>query len=106
MDNRTFPQQASDWVTAFSGSWSFIFWSSVLLGIWIWLNVSKTVVFDEYPFILLNLGLTIVSTFQSPLILMSNNRMSEVDRERVAEIVQKLDEISEAQKKILRASRS
>ena len=106
MDNRTFPQQMSDWVTAFSGSWSFIFWSLVLLVFWIWLNVSKTFVFDEYPFILLNLGLTIVSTFQSPLILMSNNRMSEVDRERVAEIVQKLNEITEAQKKILRASRS
>ena len=105
MDNRTFSQQASDWVTAFSGSWSFIFWSTVVLVVWIWLNVSKTVVFDEYPFILLNLGLTVVSTFQSPLILMSNNRMSEVDRERVAEIVQKLDEIAETQKRILRASR-
>ncbi len=51
--------------------------------------------FDPYPYILLNLFLTVVSTFQSPLIMMSQNRQMERDREAVAGLHRKLDAIME-----------
>lgn len=49
--------------------------------------------FDAYPYILLNLFLTVVSTFQSPLIMMSQNRQMERDREAVQGLHAKMDEI-------------
>ena len=59
------------------------------------MNVAKLVSFDPYPFLFLNWILTVVSTMQSPLIMMSNNRQNDLDRERVDLVVQKLDEILE-----------
>lgn len=50
-------------------------------------------VFDPYPYILLNLFLTVVSTFQSPLIMMSQNRQMERDRDAVLGLHAKLDEL-------------
>jgi uncharacterized membrane protein len=51
--------------------------------------------FDEYPFILLNLFLTVISTMQSPIIMMSQNRQVERDRENVNGLHAKLDRILE-----------
>ncbi len=47
--------------------------------------------FDPYPYILFNLVLTIVSTFQGPLIMMSQNRQLDRDREAVTGLHAKLD---------------
>lgn len=91
---RTFGQRSADWVTEFSGSWPFILWSVVLGVLWVLLNISKVFVFDPYPFLFLNWVLTVISTLQSPLIMLSQNRQNETDRERVEMIVQKLDAIS------------
>jgi uncharacterized membrane protein len=90
---RTLGQRAADWVTEFSGSWPFILWSTLLGAIWIVVNVTRLVVFDPYPFLFLNWVLTVISTLQSPLIMLSNNRQNDRDRENVQEILAKLDEV-------------
>lgn len=90
-------QRAADIVTEFCGSWTFIIVFSGLTFGWIALNSALILfgVFDPYPFILLNLALTVVSTFQSPLIMMSQNRQMERDRDAVQGLHAKLDELKE-----------
>src|SRR6202012_5130747 len=63
-------QRAADVVTEFFGSWTFVIVFSVLTFGWIDANSLPlfTPVWDPYPYILLNLALTVISTFQSPLI--------------------------------------
>jgi uncharacterized membrane protein len=81
---RTFGQKIADHVADFGGSWTFIisFLSFILL--WICLNVIflANSEFDPYPFILLNLILSCVAALQAPVIMMSQNRQEEKDRER------------------------
>jgi uncharacterized membrane protein len=93
-------QRAADAVTEFCGSWTFIIVFSLITGGWIVLNSVLILagVFDPYPYILLNLILTVVSTFQSPLIMMSQNRQMERDREAVCGIHAKLDVLKEMMK--------
>lgn len=74
-------QRASDAVTIFSGSWKFIIGLSVLSVIWVWWNRGDRA-FDPYPWLMFNSILTVVSTFQSPLIMMSQNR--QIDRDKQA----------------------
>jgi uncharacterized membrane protein len=89
----SFAQRAADHVTAFCGSWAFIFIFSGLTIGWIALNTALLLFgeFDPYPFIFFNLVLTVVSTFQGPLIMMSQNRQMERDREAVQGLHAKLD---------------
>jgi uncharacterized membrane protein len=86
-------QRAADAVTEFCGSWTFIIAFSILTAGWIGVNSALILarVFDPYPYILLNLILTVVSTFQSPLIMMSQNRQMERDRDAVQGLHAKLD---------------
>lgn len=77
-------QRAADAVTQFCGSWMFILIGSVATAGWIVYNRGNKT-FDPYPYILFNLVLTIVSTFQSPLIMMSQNRQIERDKIAAAE---------------------
>lgn len=86
-------QRAADVVTEFCGSWTFIVSFSLITLGWMALNSVLILfgVFDPYPYILLNLFLTVVSTFQSPLIMMSQNRQMERDREAVQGLHAKLD---------------
>lgn len=95
-DNRTRAQRWSDNIAEFCGSWGFVFWFSFGIFIWVLLNTCMLLFgkFDEYPFILLNLFLTIVSTMQSPIIMMSQNRQVERDRDNVNAIHAKLDKLS------------
>jgi uncharacterized membrane protein len=88
-------QRAADVVTEFCGSWPFIVWGALLVGGWIVINTCWAIwgAFDPYPFMLGNLALTIISTFQSPLIMMSQNRQMERDREAVQGLHAKLDEL-------------
>ena len=90
-------QRAADAVTEFCGSWTFIFAFSALTAGWIVLNTALLLIWrwDPYPFILFNLVLTVVSTFQSPLIMMSQNRQIERDREIVQGLHAKLDAMAE-----------
>lgn len=76
-------QRIADKVASFGGSWSFIITFLVILVCWIIVNVilaSKA--FDPYPFILLNLMLSCIAALQAPVIMMSQNRQEEKDRQR------------------------
>lgn len=89
-------QRAADAVTEFCGSWSFIIAFSTFTALWVVTNTVLLIagVYDAYPFIFLNLILTVVSTFQSPLIMMSQNRQVERDREIVQGLHAKLDDMA------------
>jgi len=68
-------------VAATMGSWPFIIIQSVLLAIWIVLNVTAFVHrWDPYPFILLNLALSFQAAYAAPFIMMSQNRQQDIDR--------------------------
>jgi uncharacterized membrane protein len=71
----------ADRVAATMGSWSFIIIQSIILLIWIILNVTAYVKqWDPYPFILLNLALSFQAAYAAPFIMMSQNRQAAIDR--------------------------
>jgi len=80
----TFGQRIADKVATFGGSWTFIITFGVVLAFWIILNVYwlRNKGFDPYPFILLNLILSCLAAIQAPVIMMSQNRQEEKDRDR------------------------
>jgi uncharacterized membrane protein len=83
--NRTPAQILADMVAATVGSWPFIAIQSVLLVIWIGVNVVLVMkhsdkAWDPYPFILLNLALSFQSAYAGPIVMMSQNRQAEKDR--------------------------
>lgn len=80
----TFGQKVADKVATFGGSWTFIILFGVFIFIWISTNVYWLVNkgFDPYPFILLNLILSCIAAMQAPVIMMSQNRQEEKDRDR------------------------
>src|SRR5258706_14899735 len=77
-------QRAADAVAAFGGSWLFIGLFAVVMVVWVALNsvilVKHDAAFDPYPYILLNLFLSMLAAIQAPVILMSQNRQAEKDR--------------------------
>ena len=84
VENRTFGQRIADNVADFGGSWKFIIIFLSFIAIWIIANVMFLINkgFDPYPFILLNLILSCIAALQAPVIMMSQNRQEEKDRER------------------------
>lgn len=80
----TFGQKVADKVATFGGSWTFIISFLSFLLLWIGANVFilANKGFDPYPFILLNLILSCVAALQAPVIMMSQNRTEERDRDR------------------------
>ena len=77
----TVGQRIADTVAATMGSWTFIIIQSVILLIWIILNVTAYVQqWDPYPFILLNLALSFQAAYAAPFIMMSQNRQQDIDR--------------------------
>ena len=88
----TLGQKIADRVATFGGSWTFIISFGVVLLAWVGVNVYLTVrgaqhglppeksTFDPYPFILLNLFLSMLAALQAPVIMMSQNRQAAKDR--------------------------
>jgi CRP/FNR family transcriptional regulator, cyclic AMP receptor protein len=78
----TFGQRIADKVASFGGSWTFIIFFSVVLAVWVILNSTALLShhFDPYPYILLNLFLSMIAAIQAPVIMMSQNRQSAKDR--------------------------
>src|SRR5580698_648874 len=77
----SFGDRVADKVAATMGSWNFIIIQSVLLFVWIVLNVTAYVQnWDPYPFILLNLALSFQAAYAAPFIMMSQNRQAAIDR--------------------------
>jgi uncharacterized membrane protein len=83
-ESLTIGQKMADKIATFGGSWTFIitFFSFILfwLGLNIWILSVKP--FDPYPFILLNLILSCLASIQAPIIMMSQNRQEQKDRQR------------------------
>lgn len=81
----TFGQRLADKVASFGGSWTFISIFGVIMCSWILLNSFilarfGSSSFDPYPYILLNLFLSMLAAIQAPIILMSQNRQAYKDR--------------------------
>ena len=80
----TFGQRAADRVAIFGGSWMFVGLFAAIMLVWVGINAFLLMrlgrTFDPYPYILLNLFLSMLAAIQAPIILMSQNRHSERDR--------------------------
>ena len=109
----TFGQRMADRLAELAGSWNFIIIFLGLILIWVALNASQLLfhAFDPYPFILLNLFLSLLAGLQAPVIMMSQNRQEDRDRLRaendyevnlkaeleIEQLHQKMDELRETQ---------
>jgi len=80
----TFGQRLADQVATFGGSWTFIIIFAAVLLAWVLLNsfilARRGDAFDPYPYILLNLFLSMLASVQAPVILMSQSRQAAKDR--------------------------
>lgn len=75
-------QRAADAVASFMGSWMFIMIQTMILTVWfVYNSIAIWLAFDPYPFILANLFMSAEAAFATPLLLMSQNRAAELDRE-------------------------
>jgi uncharacterized membrane protein len=81
-DDRTFGERVADGVARFGGSWMFIGGFMLFLALWVIANVwlLRLRPFDPYPFIFLNLLLSMLAALQAPVIMMSQNRQAARDR--------------------------
>jgi uncharacterized membrane protein len=82
LEQSTFGQRIADRVAEIGGSWSFIIGFFAFIFVWIsintWILLDRS--YDPYPFILLNLALSLLAAVQAPIILMSQNRQTARDR--------------------------
>ena len=80
----TIGQRLADVIAKWGGSWGFLIFLSLFLFIWMSLNAAGFFIWhwDPYPFILLNLCLSCLATYQAPIILMAQNRSAERDRHK------------------------
>ena len=85
-ERATFGDRVADAVARFGGSWSFMFTFGAFLVAWVMANtvllLGRPEPFDPYPFILLNLFLSMLAAIQAPVIMMSQNRQDAKDRVR------------------------
>jgi len=75
--------RAAEVVSRFIGSWKFVMLQTVLVSVWVLINIgfiTGIVPFDPYPFILLNLAFSTQAAYAAPLILIASNRTAERDR--------------------------
>jgi len=81
-ERMTLGQRVADKVASFGGSWTFISIFAAIMLVWVLLNTSALFSnhFDPYPYILLNLFLSMIAAIQAPVIMMSQNRQAAKDR--------------------------
>jgi uncharacterized membrane protein len=82
VDTRTFGQRLADQVAEFGGSWTFIILFGFFLLVWALVNSTLLMVHpvDPFPYIFLNLILSMIAALQAPVIMMSQNRQAARDR--------------------------
>jgi uncharacterized membrane protein len=80
----TLGERWADKIEEFGGSWTFIILFMIMMVVWIGLNswVLFFQPFDPYPYIFLNLVLSCIAALQAPIIMMSQNRQEQKDRQR------------------------
>jgi len=83
----TLADRAADLIAEFGGSWKFIIAATIVLNLWILVNVFPALLFhregfDPYPYLFLSVALNMLQIFQAPIILMSQNRQAHKDRLR------------------------
>jgi len=82
----TLGQKIADKIANGMGSWKFIIWQTIIVVIWMLLNIVGVVYhWDPYPFILLNLLFSTQAAYAAPLIMMSQNRQAARDRVQAQE---------------------
>jgi len=108
VDERTFAEKVSDDIARFGGSWPFIFSAIGIILAWVFINtlaIFSIIAWDNYPFILLNLFLSLIAAFQAPFILMSQKRVEkkqdEVYRRLFTEIKELVESDLEIEKEIM-----
>ena len=80
-ETSSFGQKLSDKIASGMGSWKFIIWQSVIVIVWMILNIIAFFQhWDPYPFILLNLIFSTQAAYAAPIIMMSQNRQNQRDR--------------------------
>lgn len=85
-ESLTLGQRLADAVANYMGSWSFIILQSVLVILWMGINIIAYVDhWDPYPFILLNLLFSTQAAYAAPIIMMSQNRQNSRDRRQAIE---------------------
>jgi uncharacterized membrane protein len=103
----TFSQRLAESLAKQVGSWQFFAVQTLGLGIWVYINSAGLAHFDPYPYILLNLMLSLQAAYTAPMILMAQNRQAEKDRkalygdydlthdvdERLKKLEEKLDKL-------------
>lgn len=84
VDQRTLGERAADAIANVAGSWTFIITFIGILLVWAFLNTEilgpKDEAFDPYPYVFLNLVLSMLAAVQAPIIMMSQNRQTSRDR--------------------------
>jgi uncharacterized membrane protein len=81
LQKRTIGDKLADWVASSMGSWTFIIVQTIIVAIWIALNVIGFMHhWDAYPFILLNLLFSTQGAYAAPIIMMAQNRAADRDR--------------------------
>jgi uncharacterized membrane protein len=79
----SFGDKIADSVANGMGSWTFIIWQTIIVVIWMGLNVVGFIRhWDVYPFILLNLIFSTQAAYAAPIIMMAQNRQNQRDREQ------------------------
>lgn len=82
-DLRTYGQKLSDKLTGFMGSWTFVIMFGLFCFLWVGANIYGWVhQWDPYPFIFLNLTLSLMAAIQAPIILMSQSREGQKEKIR------------------------
>jgi uncharacterized membrane protein len=95
IDEATLGERLADRVAAVLGSWPFLITQTVLILIWVALNVIGFINhWDPYPFILLNLCFSLQAAYTGPILLVAGNRQSQLDRLRL-EHTAEVEEASE-----------
>ena len=80
-ESSTFGQKLADAVASGMGSWRFIIIQTIIVFVWMGLNILGLVQhWDPYPFILLNLLFSTQAAYAAPIIMMAQNRQSDRDR--------------------------
>lgn len=81
-NDSTTSEKLADKIAKITGSWAFIIIFIISLLAWMLYNLLAINRFDPYPYILLNLILSCIAAIQAPIIMMSQNRQEEKDRQR------------------------